>query len=413
MDYAGFIHKKLKELKAEGNYRYFLEVRKSARQFPRFYYTGHDGSSQLAVNWCSNDYLALSTREELIRCIAETAALSGSGSGGTRNISGTTQYHHSLEKILADWHGKKSALLFNGAYQANVSTLQTLGRQVPGLIFFSDERNHASIIEGIRGCRNEKKIFRHNDSGHLEELLRSVPLEAPKLIVFESVYSMNGTIAPVKELLRLAKQYNALSYVDEVHAVGLYGPTGAGILEQENLQQEIDILNGTLSKAIGVFGGYIAASAAMTDFIRSFGSGFIFTTSLPPAICAAAAASITLIQQDNALRKHFFQNVQLLRKALEQEGIPFAANPSHITIIPASDSHRCRQWASRLLKEEGIYLQPINYPTVPPGEECLRVIITAAHSTRQIVDLASSLKKILYVNHQNHRQEFSPVLAAG
>jgi 5-aminolevulinate synthase len=293
-----------------------------------------------------------------------------------------------------------------------VTTLQTLGKNIPGLIFFSDERNHASIIEGIRGCKNEKKVFRHNDVQHLEELLQSVSLEKPKLIVFESVYSMSGTIAPIKAIAKLAKKYNALTYIDEVHGVGLYGPTGAGVLEQENLQSNIDIVNGTLSKTIGVFGGYIAASATIIDYIRSFGSGFIFTTSLPPAVCAAATKSIQLIQKDNTLRRTFFENVNNLRSAFTNAGVEFKQNNSHITIIPVQNATLCRSVANQLLEQHGIYLQPINFPTVPVGEECLRIISTARHLPKHINHLAYSLKKILYANNQTDRQEFPAVAVA-
>lgn len=395
MDYNDLFNKRLQQLKESGAYRYFLEVNKSARHFPHFYYTNAEGIQHSAVNWCSNDYLCMSTQEEVIAKLSFTSQLSGTGSGGTRNISGTTNYHRELERTLAQWHKKEAALLFNGAYQANVTTLQTLGKNIPGLVFFSDERNHASIIEGIRGCKNEKKIFLHNDIQHLEELLQSVPADKPKLIVFESVYSMCGTVSPVKAIAELAKKYNALTYIDEVHAVGLYGATGAGILEQLDLQQGIDIVNGTLSKSIGVFGGYIASSATVVDFIRSFGSGFIFTTSLPPAICAAANKSIQLIQQNSDLRKHFFENVFQLRTVFSNNGIEFKKNRSHITIIPVADAARCREAANKLLEQHGIYLQPINFPTVPVREECLRIIITARHLPKHINHLAYSLKKIL------------------
>lgn len=413
MDYHSFFKEKLQQLKDNGSYRYFLEVNKSAQHFPNFYYTDEKGQQHAAVNWCSNDYLSMSTHEEVIAKLGFVTHRSGTGSGGTRNISGTTNHHKELETTLAAWHKKEAALLFNGAYQANVTTLQTLGKNIPGLIFFSDERNHASIIEGIRGCKSEKKVFSHNDVKHLEELLQSVPADKPKLIVFESVYSMSGTIAPIKEIIVLAKKYNALTYIDEVHGVGLYGETGAGVLEQEGLPQEIDIVNGTLSKAIGVFGGYIAASAVLVDFIRSFGSGFIFTTSLPPAICAAANKSIRLIQQSNDLRKHFFENVFQLRTAFANNEIEFKANNSHITIIRVKDAARCREMANKLLEQHGIYLQPINFPTVPVGEECLRIIITARHLPKHINHLAYSLKKILHEGHnQIDWQEFPAVAVA-
>lgn len=412
MNYSAFFNEKLKRLKDDGLYRHFLEVNRSAQHFPTFYYTDEYSLCHTAVNWCSNDYLGMSTHEEVIAKLSFVAHRSGAGSGGTRNISGTTNHHKELEQTVAEWHKKEAALLFNGAYQANVTTLQTLGRNIPGLTIFSDERNHASIIEGIRGCKSEKKIFRHNDVQHLEELLQLVPADKPKLIVFESVYSMSGTIAPVKKIAHLAKQYNALTYIDEVHAVGLYGSTGAGVLEQEGLQEEVDIINGTLSKAIGVFGGYIAASCKIVDYIRSFGSGFIFTTSLPPAVCAAATKSIRLIQQKTKLRESFFDNVKQLRTVLRNAGVSFKENSSHITIVPVQDANRCRRVANHLLEQHGIYLQPINFPTVPVGEECLRIISTAKHLTKHINHLAYSLKKTVYADNTTDWQKLPAVAVA-
>lgn len=411
-NYNSHLSERLQQLKDKGAYRYFLEVNKSAQHFPNFYYINEEKFQRSAVNWCSNDYLGLSTHEEIIAKLGFVTHRSGTGSGGTRNISGTTNHHKELETTIAAWHKKESSLLFNGAYQANVTTLQTLGRNIPGLVFISDERNHASIIEGMRGCKNEKKIFRHNDVEHLEELLQSIPIDKPKMIVFESVYSMSGTIAPVKKIAELSKKYNTLTYVDEVHGVGLYGTTGAGVLEQEGQQDAIDIVNGTLSKAVGVFGGYIAASATVVDFIRSFGSGFIFTTSLPPATCAAANKSIQIIQQNSELRKSFFENVRLLRSALIENEIKFNPNDSHITIIPVSGAPHCRIVADELLQQQGIYLQPINAPTVPVGEECLRVIITAKHLPKHINHLAYSLKKILHANDKTNWQKFQAVAFA-
>ncbi len=404
MNYSNLFDNALQQLKDAGSYRYFLEVNKSAQHFPQFYYANKEGVQRSAVNWCSNDYLSLSTEEEIIAKLGFVTHRSGTASSGTRNISGTTIYHRELERTLAAWHKKEAALLFNGAYLANVTTLLTLGRHIPGLVFISDERNHASLIEGMRAAGNPKKIFHHNDVEDLENVLQSLPLEQPKLVVFESVYSISGSVSPVREIVRLAKKYNALTYVDEVHAVGLYGATGAGIFEQEDLQGEIDILNGTLSKAIGVFGGYITASASVIDFIRSFGSGFIFTTSLPPAICAAANKSIQLIQQNPGLRKTFHQHVQLLRRALQENNIPYSANQSHITAVPVNDAVRCREVASKLLEKQGVYLQPINYPTVPVGEECLRIIITAKHQPKHIHHLAFSLNKVLNGNNQVDRK---------
>lgn len=411
INYHQILKEKLDLLKQTGAYRYFLEVNKSAQHFPQFYYKNEDGVQRSAVNWCSNDYLCMSTHEEIISKLSFTTHRSGSGSSGTRNISGTTIHHKELEATLGQWHKKEGALLFNGAYQANVTTLQTLGRHIPGLIFISDERNHASLIEGMRAAGNEKKIFRHNDLVHLEEILKDLPSNKPKLLVFESVYSIEGTVAPVREIIRLAKKYNALTYVDEVHAVGLYGETGAGIFEQEGLQDEIDILNGTLSKAIGVFGGYIAASATIVDFIRSYGSGFIFTTSLPPAVCSAANKSIQLIKENKEWRNEFHDRVRLLRECLQENGVEFSPNSSHITRIPVKGADRCRSVASQLLQKQGVYLQPINHPTVAEGEECLRVITTARHQPKHIHHLVYSLKKIIY-GHTADRKEFPALVIA-
>ena len=408
-DYNKIFDEKLRHLKDNGTYRYFLEINKSAQHFPQFYYQKSEGVQRSAVNWCSNDYLCMSTEEDVIAKLGFVTHRSGTASSGTRNISGTTSHHKELETTLAKWHGKEAALLFNGAYQANVTTLQTLGRQVKELIFISDERNHASLIEGMRAAGNEKKIFRHNDTGHLEEILKSMPVGQPKLLVFESVYSITGTVAPVTDIIALAKKYNALTYVDEVHAVGLYGQSGAGIFEQEDLQSAIDILNGTLSKAIGVFGGYIAASATIIDFVRSFGSGFIFTTSLPPAICSAANKSIQLIQQNPEWRKKLHDNVALLRKVLSDNNIDFIGNDSHITSVPVAGATHCREVANDLLNKQGVYLQPINYPTVPKGEECLRIIITAKHQLKHINHLAYSLNKIINGENQAYRQELPAI----
>lgn len=411
-DYNEQFAGKIRQLKDAGSYRYFLEVNKSAQHFPHFYYSNEEGIQRSAINWCSNDYLCMSTQEDVIAKLGFVTHRSGAGSGGTRNISGTTVHHRELEQTLAEWHEKENALLFAGAYLANVTTLQTIGRHIPDLIFISDERNHASMIEGMRAVHNQKIVFRHNDITHLEEILQSLPLDAPKLIVFESIYSITGTVAPLKQIIALAKKYNALTYADEVHAVGLYGDTGSGMLRQQGLQQQVDIINGTLSKAIGVFGGYIAASRIIIDFVRSFGSGFIFTTSLPPAVCSAANKSIQFIRQNAAYRASFHDNVKKLREALQDNDIVFNANDSHITSIPVGDANRCRELAHRLLQGQGVYLQPINFPTVPKGEECLRIIITARHQPKHINHLAHSLKKVLHGNDTTDWKKFPAVFAA-
>ena len=411
VNYPSYFEKSLDRLRDSGSYRYFLEVNKSAQHFPHFYYADKDNIQRSAVNWCSNDYLGMSTHEDVIAKLSFTAHRSGTGSSGTRNISGTTIHHRELETTIAKWHQKEAALLFNGAYQANVTSLQTIGRHIPELVFISDEQNHASIIEGIRSSGNEKKIFRHNDPASLEEVFKSIPAERPKLLVFESVYSISGTIAPIREFVRLAKYYDALTYVDEVHAVGLYGEAGAGIFAREGL--EVDIINGTLSKAIGVFGGYIAGSSTIIDFIRSYGTGFIFTTSLPPAICSAANKSIQLIQKHPGWIRSFHNNIQLLRAALDLNGVEYTPNDSHITPVPVREAKRCRQAADALLHRQGVYLQPINFPTVPKGEECLRIIMTSKHQPKHINHLAHSLKKVLHGENQTDRTKLASVAVAG
>jgi 5-aminolevulinate synthase len=387
-------------------------VNKSAQHFPQFYLQNEQGVQRSAVNWCSNDYLCLSTEEEIISKLSFTMHRSGAGSSGTRNISGTTIHHRELEKKLAEWHKKESALLFNGAYQANVTTLQTLGRHIPELVFISDERNHASLIEGIRAAGNPKIIFRHNDLLHLEEILKSLPVDQPKMIVFESVYSITGNVAPIRNITLLAKKYQAITYVDEVHAVGLYGNDGSGMIASEGLQDDVDMINGTLSKAIGVFGGYIAASNLLIDFIRSFGAGFIFTTSLPPAVCSAASKSIELISQNSSWRLELHKNVQFLRSALKQHDIKYHENDSHITSVKVGDSRLCKEVADALLHQQGVYLQPINSPTVPRGEECLRIVITRKHQLKHINHLAHSLKKILHEKDQAYRPKLEAVAVA-
>lgn len=392
--YTDIFKQKIKQLQDSNNYRYFLNVNKSARHFPHFYFD-KNGETKRAINFCSNDYLGMSVDEEVISKLSFVLHQSGTGSGGTRNISGTTNHHQSLEQTISGWYRKESALLFGGAYLANLTALQTIGRHIKELVFISDECNHASMIEGMRSAGNKKIIFRHNDTIHLEEILQSLPAEQPKMVVFESVYSMNGAIAPVKNIIQLAKKYNALTYIDEVHAVGLYGQTGAGICEQENMLKDIDIINGTLAKAIGLIGGYITASQEIIDFIRSYGSGFIFTTSLPPAICAAAERSIRLIQEQQQYRVRMHGSVNYLRRLLDAEKINYTNNDSHITPVLIADAKRCKAIADDLLHKHGVYAQPVNYPTVPVGEECLRIIVTAKHTRDHINQLVKSLKTVL------------------
>jgi 5-aminolevulinate synthase len=398
-NYNDLLRARIDELRKSGSYRYFLDVNKSAQHFPKFYFEDAEGQRRHATNWCSNDYLCMSVNEEVIGRLTFVAHRSGAGSGGTRNISGTTTYHRDLEDVLAKLHGKEKALLFGGAYLANVTALSTLGKLLPGCVFISDERNHASIIEGIRNSGCAKAIFRHNDVAHLEELVSGLNPDTPKIIVFESVYSVHGTVAPLNEIVDVAARHGCLTYIDEVHAVGLYG-LGSGMAKQQGVEDSIDVINGTLAKGFGTLGGYIAASGTIADGIRSFGSGFIFTTSLPPAICAAAQKSIQLIQGDPALINLFHANVGDLRSALRSANIPFIDNASHITALPIGNAANCRQIADLLLYEHGIYIQPVNHPTVPRGEECLRITITVRHKQEDIDYLVKSLRKVFGDTHQ-------------
>jgi 5-aminolevulinate synthase len=393
INYSELLGSKVDELRASGSYRYFLDVNKSAQHFPKFYFEDFEGRKSQATNWCSNDYLCMSVHEDVISRMSFVAHRSGTGSGGTRNISGTTTYHRQLENTLADLHHKEKALLFGGAYLANVTALSTLGRLLPGCIYISDERNHASIIEGIRTSGCEKRIFRHNNTQHLEEVLMSLPSHVPKVIAFESVYSIAGTVAPIADIIRLAKRFNCLTYLDEVHAVGLYG-NGAGMASELGQSEGIDIINGTLAKGFGAIGGYISASVNIIDAVRSFGKGFIFTTSLPPAICAAAQKSVEIIREHPEFMTDFSSKVASLRRELMRRAIRFLPNDSHITVLPIGDPVRCKRIADILLHEFGIYIQPVNSPTVPAGEECLRITMTLRHQRADIEHLAESIQKV-------------------
>ena len=394
-DILRHITQELTVLKMKGNYRHFLNLVKdeAGNPFIRF---KKDGNWNKAVNYCSNDYLSMSTHPAVVEAFNVVARKYGVGSGGTRNISGTTESHISLEKKLSQWHKKEAALLFGSAYIANLATLQTIGRKMHELIFFSDEKNHASLIEGMRSAGNQKIVFRHNDTSDLEEKLSKADPYTPKLVVFESIYSMNGEIAPVSDIIHLARKYKAMTYIDEVHAVGIYGENNAGYCDLNKIELKPDIINGTLSKAIGTYGGYIAASAEIVDFIRSFGSGFIFTTSLPPAVCSAAEASINILMKDTERVEKMKSLVKVFRNSLTHEGIYFRNNHSHITPITIGNPEKCKNLADRLLVDHRIYIQPINHPTVPFGEECLRVIITSAHTEEQVHDLVRKIKTCIH-----------------
>jgi 5-aminolevulinate synthase len=398
LNYTDIFEKKLTELKDSGTYRYFLNLNKSAQHFPVFYFVDSQGEKHRAINFCSNDYLAMSVHEEVISKLAYVANRVGAGSGGTRNISGSTIYHRELENAIATLHQKNAALLFGSAYLANVTALSVLGKILNNVVFISDEFNHASIIEGIKASGSDKKIFLHNDLNDLESILKSIPIDQPKVIVFESVYSMTGTVAPILDIVLLAKKYQALTYIDEVHAVGIYGERGGGMTEELGVQDGIDLINGTLAKGFGVFGGYIAGESFLVDAIRSIGSGFIFTTSLPPAICAAATKSIEYLRNDLLIRPLYLQKVKLLRNLLRQNGISFISNSTHITPIPIGDEKRCKQISDTLLYQYGIYIQPIVFPTVKNGEACLRVTISVKHDETHFQTLVESLKQVLVVH---------------
>ncbi len=406
--YSSVFNNFLQNKSRSGDERIFLSIKKSMNQFPSFEYIREDEIFQ-ATNWCTNDYLAMSVHPRVVEMAQASLKESGFGSGGTRNISGTTVLHAELEKLLAHISNKPSALLFNGAYLANFSTISALGKIFPNLIIFSDEKNHASIIEGVRSSGCTKIIFKNNDVADLESKLQNVDITKPKLIVFESIYSMSGNVAPIESIIKLAKKYKALTYIDEVHAVGMYGEKGGGVVEGMGLSASIDMVNGTLAKGFGTLGGYVAASREIINAIRSIGSGFIFTTTLPPSVCAASIASIKLNLEQSNIRTQFFRNVTLLRKTLKENGIPFAVSQSHITPVIIGDSFKTKRLSDLLLTKYGIYLQPINYPTVPRGQERLRIIITPKHRKEHIDHLAKSLKEaLLEVNSEHNITGNSP-----
>ncbi|MDU9005338.1 5-aminolevulinate synthase [Sedimentitalea todarodis] len=390
MDYQEYFHNRLEGLHAEGNYRVFAELERDCGAFPAArQYTGR--CERDVTIWCSNDYLGMGQHPEVLAAMHEAIDRCGAGAGGTRNISGTTHDHVLLERELADLHGKEAALLFTSGYVSNWATLGTLASQIPGCIVFSDALNHASMIEGIRHSRAEKVIWKHNDLADLEAKLAAAPANTPKLIAFESVYSMDGDIAPIDGICDLADRYGAMTYLDEVHAVGLYGPRGGGVAEREGLMHRLTVIEGTLGKAFGVVGGYIAASAALCDFVRSFASGFIFTTALPPAVAAAAAASVRHLKTSEVERTLQRQRVAQLRERLDALDIPHLPNPSHIIPVIVGDPVKCKFVSDTLLDEFGIYIQPINYPTVPKGTERLRITPSPVHTPEDIDRLAAAL----------------------
>jgi 5-aminolevulinate synthase len=394
VNYDAALSTAINRLHDEGRYRTFIDIERTRGQFPHAVWNKPDGSKAPVTVWCGNDYLGMGQHPVVLTAMHEALDATGAGSGGTRNISGTTVYHKQLEAELADLHGKEAALLFTSAYIANDATLSTLPKLFPGLIIYSDALNHASMIEGVRRNGGAKRIFRHNDLAHLRELLAADDPETPKLIAFESIYSMDGDFGPIGEICDLAEEFGALTYIDEVHAVGMYGPRGAGVAERDGLMDRIDIINGTLAKAYGVMGGYIAASAKMCDAVRSYAPGFIFTTSLPPAVAAGAAASVKHLKTDQGLRDAQQTQAKILKLRLKGLGLPIIDHGSHIVPLMVGDPKHTKLMSDMLLDRFGIYVQPINFPTVPRGTERLRFTPSPVHGPKEMDALVTALDNL-------------------
>ena len=393
MNYKKYFADELTSLKSQGLYRKFRQINRNQINFPKAT-ERFEGKERAVEVWCSNDYLNLSQHPVVILESIKVIKELGTGSGGTRNISGTSSYHADLEQNLAELHNKEASLLFPSAYTANQSTLWTLCKKLAGCEVYSDELNHASMIQGIKNANVTTHVFKHNDVEHLEELLKTSNANTPKLIVFESLYSMEGLRSPIKQIVNLAKKYNALTYLDEVHSVGLYGPEGRGIAAELNASDDIDIINGTLSKAFGQMGGYIAANNDIIDFIRSFAPGFIFTSSANPSIAAASIQAIQIAKKADILRENIKMNSNLIREGLSEFDIPFLKNDSHIVPIHLYEPDLCKKAANTLIEEHGIYIQPIFYPTVPKGDERFRITITPKHSASDVRSFVESLDKV-------------------
>lgn len=398
MDYNKHFQDCVETVKSEGRYRIFATMERIVGRFPYARYYNEDGTSKEVAIWCSNDYLGMGQHPKVLAAAKEAIDSCGAGAGGTRNISGTMIYHVQLEESLADLHNKEAALVFSSGYVANEGALSTLGKLLPECAIFSDELNHASMIHGIKGSKQDKFVYRHNDLDHLEGLLKSVDSKRPKIIAFESVYSMEGDIAPIKEIVELAEKYNAMTYLDEVHGVGLYGPRGGGVAEERGLMDRIDVIEGTFGKAYGSMGGFITGQKSVIDAIRCFASGFIFTTSLPPAVLAAARASVEHLKVSDIERLKQRKNVALFKDMLEKADLPFMRGESHIVPLIVGEPTCCKEVSDILLNDYNIYVQPINYPTVPKGTERLRLTATAAHSEEDVKFMAHTLQD-LWENH--------------
>jgi 5-aminolevulinate synthase len=393
MDYRGIFEEAVDALRAEKRYRVFADLERIAGQFPRALYRDAADNAREITIWCSNDYLGMGQNPKVIAAMQEAAARLGVGAGGTRNISGTNRPLVELERSLADLHRKESALVFTSGFVSNEAAIATIARLMPDCVIFSDQLNHASMIQGVRQSGVEKRIFRHNDPQHLRFLLGAAG-KRPKLIVFESVYSMDGDIAPIKEICDLAEEFGALTYIDEVHAVGMYGSRGGGIAEREGLMDRIDIIEGTLAKGFGVMGGYIAANRAVVDAVRSYAPEFIFTTALPPALCAAARTSIEHLKVSGDERAQHERQVQLTKEILSEAGLPVLPTPTHIVPLIVGDARLCKAASDMLLDKHNIYIQPINYPTVPRGTERLRITPTPLHTDEMIIALRHALVSV-------------------
>ena len=393
MDFEKFFADRIAELKREGRYRIFADLERQAGQFPNAK-NYRDGAVHEVTVWCSNDYLCMGQHTVVIEAMTEALRRCGAGAGGTRNISGTNHYHVLLEEELAGWNRKEAALLFTSGYVANQTTLSTLGSQIPGLQIFSDAFNHNSMIEGMRQGKAQRHVFKHNDVADLERLLAAADPAVPKMVAFESVYSMDGDIAPMSDICDVAEKYGAMTYCDEVHAVGMYGLSGSGVAERDGVQDRITILQGTLAKAIGVVGGYIAASLSLVDFVRSFGPGFIFSSALPPAVAAGALTSIRHLKDHNEIRERHQERAATLKHRLREAGIPVMDSVSHIVPVMVGDAALCKKASDDLLRHHNIYVQPINYPTVPKGAERLRITPTPLHDDAMMDRLVAALMEI-------------------